>query len=327
MGLVGTVILHAVGALLIALDFLLYCLLLGPIRTAYSFLTSRRVFAKVHSQVDINGEGMPPSNVWRSVEALAQGHLTTSPDGVSTTAYEGLCAAYKKCASAKAQGSRPLLRWQKDDGFRFEAKVFGETQWRSYGELGELAHAFGCALRKCGLEPQPSSDDVDHNGVLIYDETSADWMVCMQGAMSQDVVVATAYATLGMDAVVKAVKQGAVNAIVCNRKAVPNVLKFVKDMPSLKLIVYTDALCTPEESAERLTAPAFKGSLLSFNAIVCNRKAVPNVLKFVKDMPSLKLIVYTDALCTPEESAERLTAPAFKGSLLSFNAIVCNRKA
>jgi long-chain acyl-CoA synthetase len=55
-------------------------------------------------------------------------------------------------------------------------------------------------------------------GVLIYDETSADWMVCMQGAMSQNIVVATAYATLGMDAVVKAVKQGGVTAIICNRK-------------------------------------------------------------------------------------------------------------
>jgi long-chain acyl-CoA synthetase len=55
-------------------------------------------------------------------------------------------------------------------------------------------------------------------GILIYDETSADWMICAQGAMSQNVCVATAYATLGMDAVVKAVKQGAVTALVCNRK-------------------------------------------------------------------------------------------------------------
>jgi hypothetical protein len=112
-----------VGLILIILDFLLYCLLLGPIRTLYKTITARRIFAKAYSQADINGDGMPASAVWRSVEAIAQGRLTTSPEEGVTTAYEALVIAYKKNASAKAQGMRPLLRWQKDDGFRFEAKV------------------------------------------------------------------------------------------------------------------------------------------------------------------------------------------------------------
>ena len=61
------------------------------------------------------------------------------------------------------------------------------------------------------MSPQGSDAmTADHKGLLIYDETSAEWMVCAQGAISQDIVVATSYATLGADAVVKTVVQGGV---------------------------------------------------------------------------------------------------------------------
>lgn len=73
--------------------------------------------------------------------------------------------------------------------------------------------------------------------MLIYDETSAEWMIAAQGAFSQNVVVATAYATLGIDAVIKACKQGGVTVLVCNRKAMPLVLKNISEMPSLLAIV------------------------------------------------------------------------------------------
>lgn len=163
--------------------------------------------------------------------------------------------------------------------------MFGPTTWRTYAELGELAHAFGAGLRHLGIEPQPADAvAADHKGALVYDETSgahapqqqqpslrapqspqalpsrpappathllpassarppctarpcpppppslpplraADWMVAAHGCMSQDIVVATSYATLGVDSVAKAVKQGAVSVLVCNRKAVPALLK------------------------------------------------------------------------------------------------------
>ena len=47
----------------------------------------------------------------------------------------------------KAQGIRPLLSWRTDEGFKFPAKVFGATQWRTFGEMGDLALAFGAGLR------------------------------------------------------------------------------------------------------------------------------------------------------------------------------------
>ena len=106
--------------------------------------------------------------------------------------------------------------------------------------------------------------------------------------MSQDVVVATCYATLGMDSVIKACKQGGVTVLVCNRKAMPAVLGQISEMPSLLAIVYTDVLCTPEEYAEKIKGPAVSAldcSPASFAApcwcrgVLCRtapRRAVPH---------------------------------------------------
>lgn len=250
MGTAGVICFHILGGVIILLDFLVYVVTLGPLYTLYKYMTRRTVFAQVHSRVNINGLGEEPSDVWRSVEAIGKGQLTKSVDPSISTMYEALCGSYKKYANDRAQGIRPLLSWQTDPGCPFPAKVFGPTVWRTYRELGELAHAFGAGLRHCGIQPQPTrAHEVDHCGLLMYDETSADWMVCCQGAMTQNVVVATAYATLGLDAVTKAVNQGQVTALVCNRKMVGKTLSELGSMPSLKLIIYTDTFCTPGECA------------------------------------------------------------------------------
>mmetsp|Transcript_70526 Transcript_70526/g.159544 ORF Transcript_70526/g.159544 Transcript_70526/m.159544 type:complete len:750 (+) Transcript_70526:603-2852(+) len=251
-GLALALCLHLSGLVLVLLDLLLYLVCLGPLYTLYKLATRRTTFAQpCGEKAAINGPGASPSEVWRSVEALRQGKFTETLRPGMTTLYQALTASYEAYAGKRAQGTRPLLRWQTDKGFKYPAKVFGETEWRSYADLGRLVNQFGAALRKCGVEPQPKdAENVDHNGILIYDETSADWMVCAQGAMSQSIVVATCYATLGIDAVVKAVRQGGVTAIVCNRKAVSAVLGQLGEMPSIKAVVYTDALCTPEEIAK-----------------------------------------------------------------------------
>lgn len=257
MGAVAAAVLHLVGLVLVLIDLALYIITLGPLYTIYKICTARSVFAKASAEADINGS-LPPSKIWRSVEAIQQGGLTTTFNKECATVYDALKRSYTKFGALPAQGFRPLLSWRKDDGFRHPAKVFGPTQWRTFAEVGELAHAFGAGLRALGVNPQPKGADEDHKGMLIYDETSAEWMIAAQGAITQDVVVATAYATLGIDAVVKACKQGAVTVLVCNRKAVPAVLKNLKDMPSLLAIVYTDVLCTPEETSERITGPTGK---------------------------------------------------------------------
>ena len=52
-------------------------------------------------------------------------------------------------------------------------------------EMHKLAKDFGCGLRALGAQPQPGDLAADHSGVLMYDDTCAEWMICAQGAMSQ----------------------------------------------------------------------------------------------------------------------------------------------
>ena len=291
---VGSILMHVLGLVLIIIDLALWAITGGPLVTLYKNFTARTVFAKPHSEVMINGKNMPGSKVWRSVEAIAAGKLEDGTRGGTVkTIYDLLSENYKQHASLKAQGTRPLLSWRAPDpGFKFPAKEFGTTTWRSYGEMGELAHAFGAGLRALGMSPQAANAmTVDHSGVLIYDETSADWMVCAQGAISQNIVVATSYATLGADAVVKTVVQGGVQTLVCNRKTVGALLKEMGSMPTVKNLIYTDTLCTPEES--KVAVPSSTTvKILSFAEVIAMGKATPCAPTPPK-AESLCVIMYT----------------------------------
>ena len=306
---VGAILLHVLGLVLIVIDLALWAVTLGPLVTLYKNLTARRVFAQPHSEAKINGKDgngkeLPPSKVWRSVEAIAAGQLENGTrGGTVSTIYDLLSFNYTRYGTLKAQGIRPLLKWRPPDpGFKFPAKEFGPTVWRTYAELGNLSHAFGAGLRALGMGPQASDAmTTNHKGLLIYDETSADWMVAAQGAISQDIVVATSYATLGADAVAKAVVQGGVTTIVCNRKAVADLLKACGGMPTVKNIIYTDTLCTPEEirtiavptSAQTGLAGVFStAKVLSFNEVIALGKANPCAPSKPKP-ESLCVIMYT----------------------------------
>lgn len=247
-------LMHLAALVLVTLDFLLWLLTLGPVWMLLKQMKVPSVWAKVVSLADINGE-LDPSAVWRCTAAVEAGALSTTPyPGEVATLWQLVERSYRAYASRAAQGIRPLLRMQKDEGFRFPAKVFGETQYRTYAELGEMAKAFGSGLRALGMEPQPDGDFDALEGkfkILMYEDTCADWMACAQGAFSQAMVVATCYTNLGADAVEHAVNEGKVTALVCNRKSVEGLLKKVKEMPSLEAVIYLDNACTPEECEKK----------------------------------------------------------------------------
>ena len=80
-------------------------------------------------------------------------------------------------------------------------------------------------------------------------------MVACIGAFTQAVTVTTIYATLGMDAVVEAVQDNIIPVIVCNKRNVAKLLEKSKDMPSLKVIVYTNDLVAPDETIDIPSKP------------------------------------------------------------------------
>merc|ERR1712038_1444148 len=107
-------------------------------------------------------------------------------------------------------------------------KEFGDIISLSFEEVGKMSKKFGAALRQEGLVPAPEVATLDAMttpcSLAIFENTCAEWMISALGAFSQSIVVTTIYATLGMDAVISAIQDGTISAIVCNKKDVKKVL-------------------------------------------------------------------------------------------------------
>eukprot|EP00755_Sulcionema_specki_P007187 Sspe_Gene.37539::Locus_18119_Transcript_1_3_Confidence_0.625_Length_2473::g.37539::m.37539/K01897/ACSL, fadD; long-chain acyl-CoA synthetase len=264
--------LQAVGALLVTLDFLLWVILLGPIKTLLTLMNRKSIRAKKVRDYDCN-KGLPPSPVFRCVESIRAGKLTEEPLPGVRTLYEFAQQAVKKHASKNALGSRNLLEVKVIEGSKFPTKFFGETRWLTYAEVGQQITNFGSGLRALGLEPlhlkegQKFEEVKGNHTILMYEDTCAEWFISCQGALSQSVVVATAYATLGVDAVVGAVEEAHVSLIVCNYHSVKKILERLDEMPSLKHIVYTNLNVPPAERQE-LPATSSRVGIHSFEEVL-----------------------------------------------------------
>lgn len=156
--------------------------------------------------------------------------------------------ASSKYSSLEAMGTREFLGDHKIEGARFPIKKFGETSWISYDELRTRAMKFGSALvEKFGMEPLPPGADVEKvlgpHTLLLFEDTSAVWMTAALGASYYSLIVATSYATLGIDSVAEAVNDSRVPVVVTNRKQVELVSKM--HCPSLKTIIYTNLNVAP----------------------------------------------------------------------------------
>eukprot|EP00994_Dinema_validum_P000817 NODE_115_length_2475_cov_53.618302_g81_i0.p1 GENE.NODE_115_length_2475_cov_53.618302_g81_i0~~NODE_115_length_2475_cov_53.618302_g81_i0.p1 ORF type:complete len:761 (+),score=210.35 NODE_115_length_2475_cov_53.618302_g81_i0:62-2344(+) len=298
---------HKLVALsLVLIDFTLWFIFFGPLIILKKYLSRPKIFAKAVGTVDINveeGNTGKPSPVYRSVEAIKSGTLAASPFPEVDTLWDMCARSHKVFARKRAYGIRPFLYWKDhsadtslpENQRRFPSKYFGTTEWMQYQEAGVLAREFGQGLRAMGMIPQPEGDDFEAKcgpfSMLIFEDTSHEWMIAAQGAFSQSMVVVTAYATLGVEAVVAAVNEGEIATILCNRKSVEMIAKKIGDMPSLKNIIYTNLWIPLEETQTKL--PGFPGvNVLSFAETLEQGKANPETI--VRPKPdSMAVIMYT----------------------------------
>ena len=81
--------------------------------------------------------------------------------------------------------------------------------------------------------------------------------IAAQGAFTQSIIVTTIYATLGMDAVIDAVQECKISAILCNKINVKILMERIKEMPTLKHIIYTNDLVAPDSTD---SVPDYKGA-------------------------------------------------------------------
>eukprot|EP00568_Trieres_chinensis_P007644 CAMPEP_0183297828 /NCGR_PEP_ID=MMETSP0160_2-20130417/5007_1 /TAXON_ID=2839 ORGANISM="Odontella Sinensis, Strain Grunow 1884" /NCGR_SAMPLE_ID=MMETSP0160_2 /ASSEMBLY_ACC=CAM_ASM_000250 /LENGTH=722 /DNA_ID=CAMNT_0025459723 /DNA_START=120 /DNA_END=2288 /DNA_ORIENTATION=- len=232
--------------LLLALDFLIMALTFGWVKALKKLLSG------------------PPV---RSVPAYDDPTHRTHPESAGgkllSDAGPGIESVYdlsKKCfatyASRNAMGARVFKGWKVPKKVKeFEPEI----QWKTYGQVEKEVLKFGAALRAEGLVSAPEKCTLDKFttpcSLAIFENTCPEWMIAAQGAFSQGVVVTTIYATLGMDAVIDSVRDGVITAIVCNKRSVGGIMSKIKDMPTLKTIIYTSDLIAQDETVDLPASP------------------------------------------------------------------------
>jgi len=279
-----SLLLNPLAWLLWTLDFILWLIIIPlPLKTLAYYLQGNYSFE--------TGEG---------TRRKKKGPLATSAciDAEIRTVPDLLEHASSKFNDAKAMGSRTYLGEYKAEGMRFPLKKFGETTWLTYGELKNRALAFGSSLiTECGMAPLPVGADVETvsgpHTILLFEDTSAQWMTAALGAAYYSLVVATSYATLGIDSVAEAVNVSTVPVVVTNRKQVDAVTNLVTGgkCASLKHIIYTDVYVSPEDVQNDLVQ-AGSVNLFKFESMIS--MGINNPTKPIKPSPeSVALIMYT----------------------------------
>uniref|UniRef100_A0A7S1G3A0 AMP-dependent synthetase/ligase domain-containing protein n=1 Tax=Corethron hystrix TaxID=216773 RepID=A0A7S1G3A0_9STRA len=153
-----------------------------------------------------------------------------------------------------------------------KVKHFGETTSLTYAETEKMSQKFGASLRQAGLVPCPPEASLEQkttpSTIAIFENTCPEWLCAAIGSFSQAISVTTIYATLGIDAVVDAVQDGRIPALLCNKKSLPMIAKRLDSMKSLKTIIYTNDLVEPDDSTP---IPTVKGvTFVSFEDFVAN---------------------------------------------------------
>eukprot|EP00400_MALV-I_sp_L67-5_P000632 gene632-227_t len=179
----------------------------------------------------------------------------TTPGNNVSTVYEAYKYIYEEWSDKKYMGTR---RFNQQEG---KKKFFGDTGWITYKEAGALAKQIGAGFVKLGCKPGNSR-------VLVFEDTCKEWSLTMQGCASQNITLATCYATLGIDALIHAANETNARIIVCNRKDGIMLAGMIKKIPCVKHIVYTNH-CYNGEDIE-LVPPVQQDMVDSGRNILCS---------------------------------------------------------
>ncbi|KAJ8121420.1 hypothetical protein ONZ43_g2122 [Nemania bipapillata] len=222
------------------------------------------------SAPEIEGESRP----YRHVKAK-NGFLTrVSPETV--TVYDLFTMAAKKHGDKAAIGSRTLIETHIEtkkvpkvvDGVKTEV----EKQWTffelspykflTYKDYATRALNVGAGLRKLGLEP----GDIVH----IFASTSANWLCLSHACASQSITIATAYDTLGADAVEYSLTQTEAKAMYTDPHLLKTASHALKNAKDVKYLVYNDStnMPIPDDELAKFKASHSHLTILSYSDLV-----------------------------------------------------------
>mmetsp|Transcript_18709 Transcript_18709/g.21512 ORF Transcript_18709/g.21512 Transcript_18709/m.21512 type:complete len:750 (+) Transcript_18709:150-2399(+) len=209
----------------------------------------------------------------RSPNVPKDGALVSSfPD--AKTIYEMTKNATDKYGDHVAMQHFKFLELKKTkDTDRFPTKHYSNELVKiTYNELGKKIQSFGNGLRSIGMDPQQNITNFDTAKgkftLVIYEDTCKEWSIAMNGALSQSMVVATCYATLGDNAVVSAVNETGATAIMVNWKNTKKFCDLAEQMPTLKTIIASTHE-SPKDGAKIYRPPnGEKIQVVSFEEVI-----------------------------------------------------------
>ncbi|KAI0026092.1 hypothetical protein F4780DRAFT_718441 [Xylariomycetidae sp. FL0641] len=183
--------------------------------------------------------------------AKAKDGLITRPSPDVNTVYDLFRYGAKQHPDKNAIGTRSLIKTHVEtkkvpkvvDGVKtevdkqwtyFELSPYKYLTWREYETR---ALRVGAGLRKLGIEPGER--------VHIFATTSANWLCLSHGCASQSIVLATAYDTLGSDAVEYSLTQTNAKAMYTDPHLFKTASGPLKNARDVKFLIYNDTTNMP----------------------------------------------------------------------------------
>ncbi|KAI1079902.1 long-chain-fatty-acid-CoA ligase [Whalleya microplaca] len=225
----------------------------------------------------VEGETRP----YRHIKA--KDGLVSRPAPNIGTIYDFLTNSAEKHGGKHAIGSRKLIETHTEtkkvpkivDGVKTEV----EKQWTyfelspytflTYKEYETQALNVGAGLRKLGLDPGDK--------IHIFATTSANWLCIAHGSASQSITIATAYDTLGADAVEYSLTQTESKAMYTDPHLLKTASRPLKNAKDVKFLIYNDSTNMPISDKELSDFKASNSHLtiLPFSELIELGKANP----------------------------------------------------
>ncbi|KAI0968265.1 acetyl-CoA synthetase-like protein [Xylaria arbuscula] len=222
------------------------------------------------SAPEVEGESQP----YRHIKA--KDGFITRPSPEIATIYDLFTTTAKKYGDKAAIGSRSLVKTHTEtkkvpkvvDGVKTEV----EKQWSyfelspykflTYKEYETRALNVGAGLRKLGLEPG--------DRIHIFASTSANWLCMSHGSSSQSIVIATAYDTLGPDAVEYSLTQTEAKAMYTDPHLLKTASRPLKNAKDVKHLIYNDSTNIPisDDELAEFKASHPELNVLSYSELV-----------------------------------------------------------
>ncbi|VDD96030.1 unnamed protein product [Enterobius vermicularis] len=168
-----------------------------------------------------------PVGPWRNVEGL----MNETYPGINTV--DKLFSYVTKLNYDKQlMGTREIIAIHEEpqsDGRIFEKYEMGAYHWLTYGDVDRKVGYLAAALRKIAS---------DNAKVIIFAETRAEWLISALACMRANIVIVTAYATLGEAAIVEAINDTGASILITSAELTPVVKGSYKKCPSLETLIY-----------------------------------------------------------------------------------------